>query len=958
MYYHGKFRNIDTSIDPRGQEYKVVIFTGYNGSESPYTFNFEGEPNLGIELTMTTSPFIVSYQNEDNNIFKPYKCSTATVSFIMNSFNSDLFSGNNDILVALLKRNNDIVRQGDSYINRLTNEVVIRKRAFGLFYGFLPAEEDTYCYTLEWIGFATPNTYNQNYTLLNQPFQLECQDAFSTLKYISLPFNEVVEIQDLKEIINTVIGELGCYKNIYYPSNIFLPDTNNTSTSFSKIVQQYRNWIEKNSEPIDKLELLTGIGEFLNVSFVPFRDSIYIVNYNGVANNDNYFYHYSIIPNNNLFFNFSGENYIGWNESVLESKEKNITLGKESFAGSDTNISMQTIYSNFAVKCNEKEYDLMPDLSDNNNFSDSTNNFTAPLEAYQIPALAPENFRRWNLITTWKRGVISNFQYIDNVGFKNHIFTNPIVNGGVITESLVEVYPELTVSNDGDSVNIFRNNTGCVSLKNTIISSNELYESFTGWRVSNTYTTQNYSNDIVFFGYAPNESIHLDYFWDTNLCVLEYQSPKFIYPTYPTERNLQIKGDWTFFNNYSFIDSEHSIYYRYGSLLTNDEKCIVRNQFLYVPVKVVLTIEDGTNVFQYCLKRYIGSSEDYFRWEALNSPLLPEDSLDSIDRCYLPLEDENINKDKPFGQAFSLKNLGGEDSGFIVEFPDLQFQTDGNNLIASVRIGFIRPLGVAKTNTNIDPTQVYCGSSVLRNFSVGLCDKESIETWGYGEIETDFHTKEKRYLESFEVENKLSSNQYINKMAYNYSFRIFNHNYYPLDCLNNTSTSIIARPEILKLADIYNQYKDKTIALNTTVWNNLDIQPNTRIKWGQFRNINFIVDRQEIDYEYNRNTLTLVEKKLSSEIPELDLKMWLENENGQTLNYNPFYNEHLLTITVSSYSADGSMITGTGGDSVNALIQFYPKWTDGVEAWVSIPNVLDDDIEVEINNNGELIITN
>ena len=141
-YYYGKFRNIDTSVDPLGQEYKVVIFTDYDGSVSPYTFNpISEEPNLGTELTMTTTPFIVSYQNEDGNIYKPYKCSTATVSFLMSTLNLDLFTNKeNNILVALLKRDNDIILRGDTYINKYTEEVVIRKKAYGLFYGFLPSE--------------------------------------------------------------------------------------------------------------------------------------------------------------------------------------------------------------------------------------------------------------------------------------------------------------------------------------------------------------------------------------------------------------------------------------------------------------------------------------------------------------------------------------------------------------------------------------------------------------------------------------------------------------------------------------------------------------------------------------------------------------------------------------------------------------------------------------------------
>ena len=133
------------------------------------------------------------------------------------------------------------------------------------------------------------------------------------------------------------------------------------------------------------------------------------------------------------------------------------------------------------------------------------------------------------------------------------------------------------------------------------------------------------------------------------------------------------------------------------------------------------------------------------------------------------------------------------------------------------------------------------------------------------------------------------------------------------------------------------------------------ITPNTRVKWN---NRSFIVDKQEIDYELNRNTISLIEKKLRSDIPEIEAKMYLENENGQTLNLNPFYNETFNPVTVESYSRNGSAVMGETGNQINSIISFYPTWGDGIEAWVSIPEILLDDVNVSINDNGELIITN
>ena len=65
MYYSGYFRNKDTSIDEAGQLFKVVIITNFRKNEYDY----------GGELILSDTPFTVTYESEDGNIYKPYKCS-------------------------------------------------------------------------------------------------------------------------------------------------------------------------------------------------------------------------------------------------------------------------------------------------------------------------------------------------------------------------------------------------------------------------------------------------------------------------------------------------------------------------------------------------------------------------------------------------------------------------------------------------------------------------------------------------------------------------------------------------------------------------------------------------------------------------------------------------------------------------------------------------------------------
>ena len=50
-------------------------------------------------------------------------------------------------------------------------------------------ESDKQNYTTEWVGFAVPNSYNQSYSNETDDFELECQDALSTLQYVKYKRN-------------------------------------------------------------------------------------------------------------------------------------------------------------------------------------------------------------------------------------------------------------------------------------------------------------------------------------------------------------------------------------------------------------------------------------------------------------------------------------------------------------------------------------------------------------------------------------------------------------------------------------------------------------------------------------------------------------------------------------------------------------------------------------------------
>lgn len=952
MYYWGKFRNIDTTTDPLGQEYKVVIFTNYDGQHSPYPTNFEGEPLPGRELVMAAQPFTVNYINGDN-IYKAYKCSTATVRFMMNNFDSNLFaSSSNKIMVALLKRNNNIQLQEGHYVNIVTGQVVVRKKSIGLWYGFVPSEIDSKIYDVEWIGYATPNTYNQTYTLIEEEFELECQDTLSTLKFEALPLNNYLEIRDVKSLLNTIIGGTGSYKNIYYTTGLYFPDTNSDSF-YSKIIQQYRNFIDKDDEPVDVLSLLESIGNYLNITFIPFGDSVYVVNYECIVANVGNYYKYTFDSNSNgLFFNYKSDNPT-YGDYQLVNLENTLTLNKDVFASNDTNITMQSIYDNFSVYCDEQLVDINPDLSQEKWFDNITvNNTTNTLFLRRVRhtsghGVPPE--MQWKI--NWVGGVISNYQMNDGIGFRSYIYLANYLDEDHI------IHSHYTPQNPTLSPDIFTNifiyyptsspsYCGCVNLKNTVIKSefqnntSTPYNKETDWKES-----YNYDNVFAFWNKSDfnnsnvSNSTYNSYFNENHQIMLKYKSPSVMMNK---GKQFQIKGDWKFFHS-TFAKSSDG-----GGTLSLDM------EHLYITAQVVFHVFNGVRDYYFYTVSETSDETD-LDTKLYVLPIYNYDPDNSVNyRVKLPLNDLSIQKDNPCGNNYPFKDLAGQGTQLIIDLDNIDTYI-GTDYILDVTVNIINPFITWKGyNTDNSRGTMASNSAILRNLEFNFLDKKKIEQWGYGDIKTDFKVNINKNLEEISVENQLSSNQYTSGLSYNYCNKKYDTHFFTLDNLNNLATSITGRPELLKLCDLYNQYHTPTMGINTTIWNH-NISPTTKVS---YLNKNFIIDRMVFDYEMDRATLDIIEKKVSSNIPDYVCKMYLENENGRTLNINPFYNEQNDDLnTVESYSLTNGEITGTitGSYIIDATIFFYPSFNvEGNFAMVSVPTGLSE--QIYINNEGEIII--
>lgn len=373
MMYYGYFRSIDTSVDPKGQQYKVEIITNFGeGDGYDYLYNgYSGDrdiPSEGTELTMCEHPFEVQYEGEQGNVYKPYKCSTATVRFMLPSFNPNLFStGSRRVMVALLKRNNDVQLIDGRYVDTANGhrDCGIRLKSIQTgesesWTGYTYKDLDRVLYTVEWIGFVTPNAYNQPYIAVRGEFELECQDALSTLKYSRTMEND--NYQSFLEIIQAAVLKLGVYNHLYFSTAIYVPDTDLTS-SLRRLIVSPQNFYHADEMNYD--DMLTILAELMTVAgctMTAYGDSLYVLQYDAIAGNHNRYYHYQLVKSSRSYFGMPGEGYYNSVGTVL--RQSSIALCADSFKGSDTNVSVASVVNKLTLTTAENVPDtLLPDMT-------------------------------------------------------------------------------------------------------------------------------------------------------------------------------------------------------------------------------------------------------------------------------------------------------------------------------------------------------------------------------------------------------------------------------------------------------------------------------------------------------------------------------------------------------------------------------------------------------------------
>ena len=418
MRYYGDFRSLDHSVDKKGQKYRVLIFTGYDPTASgrnhtgPYPWKRKRQlsipgqvnpyvyyPDKGTELTMTDSPFVVKYAGDTNDLYKPYRCSTASVSFLQSSLNQDFINAlGQSVMVVLLKWNNDVY-ESNSYTmkNVVTGESITKQRyeyedqasqrSVTLYYDYNPWEYDKFCYDVEWVGFTTPTMLNVEYDHIVDAFVLECQDALSTLQYTE--FVRTAQMEDMLMTLFRMLATLGTYRDIYLTTAIHLPADNDdlntriptTGNALRWIAHQQDNMYNEDGQPFKYLEILENMLSYLNLTAIPYQDKLYIVNGVALGNGHTTYNHYQFESDNDIL-PWILPNELTSNTPTTMSDVSivdTVVLNKESFCGG-TQISSDSMYNKVTVQCDEMRPEpLLPEVDNEENFMTETSIMNQPL---------------------------------------------------------------------------------------------------------------------------------------------------------------------------------------------------------------------------------------------------------------------------------------------------------------------------------------------------------------------------------------------------------------------------------------------------------------------------------------------------------------------------------------------------------------------------------------------------
>lgn len=917
MLYSGIFRSLDQSVDPKGQLYKVLIFTGYNPNDrnaivigederstnvGPYPtkrirvgieglhFIYRYIPDIEsvVDLTMTDHPFTVDYTGDTDNIHKPYRCSSATVSFLQENLNTDFINSiGNGVFVMLLKWKNEVVQQGDFMVNTITSETLLitnyiyddpttgRQKRY--FHDFLPWKYDKFCYDVEWTGFATPEMLNVEYDHITDCFSLNCQDALSTLQYEN--FERTDQLETIQETLFKMLYKLGTYKDVYITNSVHFNSVTNrlytiplAGSAMKHIVHQQDNFINEDGDPDKYLEILEKMMDYLSLTAIPYKDSLWIVSNEGLAMGHTSYRHYNMEISSRLWI-LPAEIALGSSYTDMGDVDISDTtiLDGDSFCGG-TDLSSNILYNKAKVVCDEMRPEpLLPDFSDTRNFLEENSSMNQPMAEYVFDGTVsnPTNIHLFE--GYFNRSAIDEikfFRYPSTPAMSPHGTTfpawmDPTVNWG---------YEQLEVTDED------------LHITNHVYSGgNNLY-----YNLLDGVTKIQPWSDHQYWSYMSNMSIISDYSVSQASSLTDLPS------------GLNFSRGIMLITPLNWNQSRKHTQYEWAGPYDLDDKSTYWNPMLYVKSKPFLgngkqylnidasfsfwnNIVGNGRADSWIPAPIAQSASSYFKFDKdhnyiwakfkLGDMYLTENgrgnyswtSTESFVRLWCGnegLDQDADYRDKTFNTETTHRGI----DGICVKLPI----NEGYAAPYQLEIWIDRPLGPGSISS-------WCPiNTIIEDFNINIYSTEYVESRKRRNPDRDNTEYSNPILEGAIEERPevnlnhsscdtagLSYSETARKEVFSLRPPSVITRYTTNPKVFNEGAGHYGLPEQVKIESLRNQGITPTVVMKTQVFNNL-ITPISRVFWSWLGTKPFIVDSMSIDYEYEQCDVNLVEMKQPS----------------------------------------------------------------------------------------------
>ena len=893
--YIGYFKNVT-----KEESFKVLII---NDIENPYPKQRNGIPIMPKEVQLGDNPFVVEYANDNSNLYKPYKCSTATVRLFTSNIPTDLLADEkNSVMVYLLKEKESVSLKIDRDGIYLYDEDTKRKLYQTtvdddgvLKEGFDPEQEDKFRYTTEWVGYVTPNSYSQSFVRIKEYFELECQDALSSLQYF-----DVVKTDENVSFFDHITQQLqlieGVYKEIYVTQSLITKVRE--TPILEAVVCQNQNWFDEDEKPMNALETIAELLKFLNVTVIPIKDKLYVVNYDAITSG---FKAYQLYKSNvSSLYSLAGVP-VNWSSSSVILPSSQLDISNWTLANAKTSISRSNSCRQVIVR-NDEYY---PEK-----LHDDINDF--------------EEVSTWDNRQTYIRKVD---EYHAGSAFSDPYYTytstNPLIlNSGSILEpdgSTVKtyVYPKDLMMN-GDShirTNLLANVTtvdglfttcGCTPVE--LFSSeihdatflSDMFANYNGSRMYLFHTPSltkrdreggNASSITPTYYYSIDNGGTWGNYPDSFIDARgEFDQPGFIQPMLEvctkdsllgSDGYLQLNGDWTFYATKHYpTESEFSA--------SKNEALNSRFKFMFVWAKISVESENATLYLKNKINTATGVNlyewtEDevwcklWYGGMGWNATRMEED----VAKSWGVKKVSYTSKNDAFENTFSfVKNTRAVD-GTVVKLPE-------NTGYGKVRVIFNRPVGCATENewvNSITHRMYYASWTKLENLEVNIISEKDLDDRNNNKAdqETDGEykvTANPSAVDDFgEIVLKCSSS--FDKVS-NYS-TVWLKDQSKFDILYNIGTDDRNIPEVVKIDAITHTYKQPNYMLTLSTHEVDDIEKillNTT-NWYNWFTYDFVLDNLSVNYSDDAVTLNLQSSLPTTSTPSVlysnRVKNWKRN---------------------------------------------------------------------------------